>query len=86
MLQKEVITMRKACNDKDQRLKDKGKAIEMLERKVETLNKAMEIESKKNRRDMSAMEKEVAAVRGVNGQVNRTRHASAPRRSVNGVG
>lgn len=85
MLQKQVITMRKACNEKDQRLKDKDNAIEMLARKVETLNKAMEIESKKMRRDMSAMEKEVAAIRGVNGRDHRTRHASAPRRSVNGA-
>jgi len=35
----------------------------MLAKKVDTLNKAMEVESKKMRREMAAMEKEFAAVR-----------------------
>lgn len=64
MLQKEVITLRKACHEKDQSLKDKDDAIEMLAKKVDTLNKAMEVESKKMRREMAAMEKEVNALRG----------------------
>lgn len=36
----------------------------MLAKKVDTLNKAMEVESKKMRREMAAMEKEVNALRG----------------------
>ncbi|XP_017249135.1 microtubule-associated protein 70-2 isoform X1 [Daucus carota subsp. sativus] len=79
MLQKEVITMRKACLKKDQGLKEKDNTIEMLAKKVETLNKAIETESKKMRRDMRAMEKEFTEISGVNGQDHR-----APRRSVNG--
>jgi len=63
MLQKEVVSLRKACHEKDQSLKDKDDAIEMLAKKVDTLNKAMEVESKKMRREMAAMEKEFAAVR-----------------------
>ncbi|XP_031494750.1 microtubule-associated protein 70-1-like [Nymphaea colorata] len=63
MLQKEVITLRKAAHEKDQSLKDKDDAIEMLAKKVETLTKAMEVEAKKMRREVAAMEKEVAAMR-----------------------
>ncbi|XP_062220229.1 microtubule-associated protein 70-2-like [Phragmites australis] len=63
MLQKEVVSLRKACNEKDQSLKDKDDAIEMLAKKVDTLNKAMEVEAKRMRREMAVMEKEFAAVR-----------------------
>ncbi|KAK9105894.1 hypothetical protein Scep_022738 [Stephania cephalantha] len=63
MLQKEVIALRKAGHEKDQSLKDKDDAIEMLAKKVDTLTKAMEVEAKKMRREVAAMEKEVAAMR-----------------------
>ncbi|KAL5223578.1 hypothetical protein ABZP36_010217 [Zizania latifolia] len=63
MLQKEVISLRKVCYEKDQSLKDKDDAIEMLAKKVDTLTKAMEVEAKKMRREVTAMEKEVAAMR-----------------------
>ncbi|CAL9087836.1 unnamed protein product [Musa acuminata var. zebrina] len=63
MLQKEVITLRKACHEKDQSLKDKDDAIEILAKKVDTLTKAMEVEAKKMRREVATMEKEVAAMR-----------------------
>ena len=63
MLQKEVVSLRKACHEKDQSLKDKDDAIEMLAKKVDTLTKAMEVEAKKMRREVAAMEKEVAAMR-----------------------
>ncbi|ESQ33141.1 hypothetical protein EUTSA_v10003816mg [Eutrema salsugineum] len=77
LLQKEVITLRKAANDKDQSLRDKDEAIEMLARKVETLTKAMEVEAKKMRREVAAMEKEVSAMRVDNkGSDNRTRRLS----------
>ncbi|PSS01739.1 Microtubule-associated protein like [Actinidia chinensis var. chinensis] len=85
MLQKEVITLRKACHEKDQSLKDKDDAIEMLAKKVETLNKAMEAEAKKVRRDVAAMEKEVAALRISKEQDRRVRWLSAPHGAVNGV-
>lgn len=62
MLQKEVIALRKACCLKDQNLKDKDVAIEMLTKKVETLNKAIEVEGKKTRREIAAMEKEFASL------------------------
>lgn len=63
MLQREVISLRKAGLEKDQSLKDKDDAIEMLAKKVETLTKAMEVEAKKMRREVAAMEKEVASIR-----------------------
>ncbi|EPS64520.1 hypothetical protein M569_10261 [Genlisea aurea] len=63
LLQKEVVALRKAGNEKDQSLKDKDDAIEMLAKKVETLTKAMDVEAKKMRREVAAMEKEVAAMR-----------------------
>ncbi|XP_021621713.1 microtubule-associated protein 70-1 [Manihot esculenta] len=79
MLQKEVMTLRKASQEKDQSLKDKDDAIEMLAKKVDTLNKAMEVESKKMRREMAAMEKEVAAMQVSKERDHRTRRSSAPR-------
>ncbi|KAL8160148.1 hypothetical protein V2J09_001685 [Rumex salicifolius] len=63
LLQKEVIALRRAGHEKDQSLKDKDDAIEMLAKKVETLTKAMEVEAKRMRREVAAMEKEVAAMR-----------------------
>ncbi|KAL5812024.1 hypothetical protein ACOSQ3_026974 [Xanthoceras sorbifolium] len=84
MLQKEVVTLRKACHEKDQSLKDKDDAVEMLAKKVDTLSKAMEIEAKKMRREVAAKEKEVAAMRGSSKEHDqRTRRASAPRGAVN---
>ncbi|MED6171221.1 hypothetical protein PIB30_038756 [Stylosanthes scabra] len=82
MLQKEVVSLRKACHEKDQSLKDKDDAIEMLAKKVDTLNKAMEVEAKKMRREVASMEKEVAAMRVSKDNDHRTRRSSAPRGSV----
>ncbi|XP_010914823.1 microtubule-associated protein 70-1 [Elaeis guineensis] len=63
ILQKEVISLRKACHEKDQCLKDKDNSIEMLSRKIDTLTKAMEVETKKLRREKAAIEKVVASIR-----------------------
>ncbi|KAL5721914.1 hypothetical protein ACHQM5_005499 [Ranunculus cassubicifolius] len=73
MLQKEVIALRKAGNEKDQSLKDKDDAIEMLAKKVETLTKAMEVEARKMRREVAAMEKEVASIRVEKDHENRAK-------------
>ncbi|KAJ1395051.1 Microtubule-associated protein 70 [Sesbania bispinosa] len=83
MLQKEVISLRKACHEKDQNLKSKDDAIEMLAKKVDTLNKAMEVEARRMRREVASMEKEVAAMRVNKEHDHRTRRASAPRGAVN---
>ncbi|KAJ0980509.1 hypothetical protein J5N97_008764 [Dioscorea zingiberensis] len=63
ILQKEVIALRKACNEKEQSLKDKDSSIEMLSRKIDTLTKAMDVETKKLRREKAVIEKEVATMR-----------------------
>ncbi|XP_058078424.1 microtubule-associated protein 70-2-like [Magnolia sinica] len=84
MLQKEVVTLRKACHEKDQSLKDKDDAIEMLAKKVDTLNKAMEVEAKKMRREVAVMEKEVAAMRVDKVHELRARRLTASKGPVNG--
>ncbi|KAK6931641.1 Microtubule-associated protein 70 [Dillenia turbinata] len=76
LLQKEVIALRKAGHEKDQSLKDKDDAIEMLAKKVDTLTKAMEVEAKKMRREVAAMEKEVAAMRVEKEHENRAKRFS----------
>ncbi|KAI7748774.1 hypothetical protein M8C21_022778, partial [Ambrosia artemisiifolia] len=82
MLQKEVLNLQKACQQKDQNLKEKENTIEILARNVETLNRAMEVESKKTRREIAAMEKELASLRvdkGRDGQTARRTSTSTPR-------
>nr|XP_004498246.1 microtubule-associated protein 70-2-like [Cicer arietinum] len=83
VLQKEVIALRKAGQEKDQSLKDKDDAIEMLAKKVDTLTKAMEVEAKKMRREVAAMEKEVAAMRVDKEQENRAKRFSNIKGPVN---
>ncbi|KAJ8646401.1 hypothetical protein MRB53_008149 [Persea americana] len=83
ILQKEVISLRKACHEKDQSLEDKDDAIEMLAKKVDTLNKAMEVEAKKMRREIAVMEKEVAALRIDKEHELRTRRLSTSKGSLN---
>lgn len=51
----------------------------MLAKKVDTLQKAMEVEAKKMRREVAVMEKEVAAMRVDKEQDNRAkRYSKAP--------
>ncbi|KAL3635935.1 hypothetical protein CASFOL_020482 [Castilleja foliolosa] len=83
LLQKEVVSLRKAGHEKDQSLKDKDDAIEMLAKKVETLTKAMEVEAKKMRREVAAMEKEVASMRVDKEHENRAKRFGNSKSSVN---
>eukprot|EP00262_Sarcandra_glabra_P019425 TRINITY_DN7313_c0_g2_i1.p1 TRINITY_DN7313_c0_g2~~TRINITY_DN7313_c0_g2_i1.p1 ORF type:complete len:348 (-),score=78.89 TRINITY_DN7313_c0_g2_i1:150-1046(-) len=83
MLQKEVIALRKAGYEKDQSLKDKDDAIEMLAKKVDTLTKAMEVEAKKMRREVAAMEKEVAAMRVDKEHENRAKRLGTSKGPMN---
>lgn len=55
----------------------------MLDKKVETLTKAMDVEAKKMRREMTAMEKEVAAIRAEKERNLRTRHLASSKGLVN---
>uniref|UniRef100_A0ACD5YTQ6 Uncharacterized protein n=1 Tax=Avena sativa TaxID=4498 RepID=A0ACD5YTQ6_AVESA len=79
MLQKEVVSLRKTCHERDQSLKDKDDAIEMLAKKVDTLTKAMEVEAKKMRREVAAMEKEVSAIRLEKEQENKSKRLGSLR-------
>ncbi|KAI9074988.1 hypothetical protein K1719_043038 [Acacia pycnantha] len=83
LLQKEVLALRKAGLEKDQNLKDKDDAIEMLAKKVDTLTKAMEVEAKKMRREVAVMEKEVAAMRVEKEQENRAKRFGNSKGPVN---
>lgn len=55
----------------------------MLAKKVDTLNKAMEVEAKKMRREIVVMEKEVAALRIDKEHELRTRRRSTSKGSLN---
>ncbi|KAG4999286.1 hypothetical protein JHK87_020358 [Glycine soja] len=83
LLQKEVLALRKVGHEKDQSLKDKDDAIEMLAKKVDTLTKAMEVEAKKMRREVASMEKEVAAMRVEKEQDTRAKRFSNVKGPVN---
>ncbi|CAN1135784.1 Microtubule-associated protein 70-5 [Linum perenne] len=53
-LQKEVITLRKTCEVKDNCLNAKDQQIQMLMRKVDSLTKSIEVESRKLKREAAA--------------------------------
>ncbi|KAK9152404.1 hypothetical protein Syun_010713 [Stephania yunnanensis] len=62
-LQREVISLRKSCEDKEGTLNAKDDEIKILMRKVDALTKAMEVESKKLKREAAAREKEVMSAK-----------------------
>eukprot|EP00850_Spirogloea_muscicola_P003870 SM000016S01858 [mRNA] locus=s16:222780:225415:- [translate_table: standard] len=62
-LQREVLALRRAAVEKEQTLKDKDDATEILSKRVETLAKALESEGKKFRREVAARDKQVEALR-----------------------
>lgn len=55
----------------------------MLAKKVDTLTKAMEVEAKKMRREVTVLEKEVAAMRVDKEQDNRAKRAGNSKGHVN---
>ncbi|ESQ55711.1 hypothetical protein EUTSA_v10024950mg [Eutrema salsugineum] len=59
-LQKEVITLRKICESKEGTINAKNEEIKMLLKKVDALTKAIEVETKKAKREAAAREKENA--------------------------
>lgn len=60
-LQKDVISLRKACQAKDDGLKDKEEEIKILLKKIEALNKAIELEARKVKKQKSAAQKATAS-------------------------
>jgi hypothetical protein len=55
----------------------------MLSKKVDTLTKAMEVEAKKMRREVTAVEKEVVILRAEKEQERRVRRSSMTKVPVN---
>ncbi|XP_020572929.1 microtubule-associated protein 70-5-like [Phalaenopsis equestris] len=70
-LQKEVISLRKLQEEKDELLNAKEYDINLLKRKIDALTKAMEVEAKSMRRAIATREKEVLQKSEDNKQKNR---------------
>ncbi|KAL3850958.1 hypothetical protein ACJIZ3_012840 [Penstemon smallii] len=62
-LQKEVINLRKSCDLKATTLHAKDDEIKVLMKKVETLTRAMEVESKKMKREAATREKNSTSIK-----------------------
>ncbi|OMO64681.1 Myosin II heavy chain-like protein [Corchorus olitorius] len=62
-LQKEVINLRKCCEAKDSSLNAKNEEIKILVKKVEAFSRALEVESKRVKREAIAKEKEIGSAK-----------------------
>ncbi|XP_013671331.1 microtubule-associated protein 70-5 isoform X1 [Brassica napus] len=80
-LQKEVISLRKICESKEGTINAKNEEIKMLLKKVHALTKAIEVETKKAKREAAAREKE-NALAILNEESKRCRKANLRRRFV----
>ncbi|CAN7013329.1 unnamed protein product, partial [Brassica rapa subsp. trilocularis] len=78
-LQKEVIALRKVCESKEGTINAKNEEIKMLLKKVDALTKAIEVETKKAKREAAAREKE-NALAVLNEEPKQCRKANLPRR------
>ncbi|KAL1559988.1 microtubule-associated protein 70-5-like isoform X1 [Salvia divinorum] len=78
-LQKEVIHLRKSSDLKDMTLHSKDEEIKLLMKKVETLARAIEVESKKIKREAAIREKDSALVK----LDEKIRSPNSSKRSVN---
>ncbi|XP_013733773.1 microtubule-associated protein 70-5-like [Brassica napus] len=80
-LQKEVISLRKICESKEGTINAKNEEIKMLLKKVDALTKAIEVETKKAKREAAAREKE-NALASLSEESKRCRKANLPRSRV----
>ncbi|KAG2238999.1 hypothetical protein Bca52824_089859 [Brassica carinata] len=80
-LQKEVIALRKICESKEGTINARNEEIKMLLKKVDALTKAIEVETKKAKREAAAREKE-NALAVLNEESKRCRKANLPRSRV----
>ncbi|CAE6191585.1 unnamed protein product [Arabidopsis arenosa] len=80
-LQKEVIALRKICESKEGTINAKNEEIKMLMKKVDALTKAIEVETKKAKREAAAREKE-NALAVLNEESKQCRKAKLPRSRV----
>ncbi|XP_068668510.1 microtubule-associated protein 70-5-like [Aristolochia californica] len=82
-IQREVISLRKFCQEKDGILNAKEHEIKMLQRKSDGLTKAMEIEAKKMKREAAAREKDALLAKS-NDNKQKNRNTNVLKRSVQG--
>ncbi|KAM7525303.1 hypothetical protein LguiA_015205 [Lonicera macranthoides] len=75
-LQKEVISLRKSCEAKDSILNAKDEEVKMLMKKVDTLIKSFEVESKKMKREAAIREKDSASAKADDNKKNRNTNSS----------
>ncbi|CAA0395571.1 unnamed protein product [Arabidopsis thaliana] len=80
-LQKEVIALRKLCESKEGTINAKNEEIKMLLKKVDALTKAIEVETKKAKREAAAREKENALAM-LNEESKQCRKAKLPRSRI----
>nr|ABD65132.1 Myosin II heavy chain-like domain containing protein [Brassica oleracea] len=80
-LQKEVIALRKVCESKEGTINAKNEEIKMLLKKVDALTKAIEVETKKAKREAAAREKENTLAL-LNEEPKQCRKANLPRRKT----
>ncbi|CAH8387758.1 unnamed protein product [Eruca vesicaria subsp. sativa] len=80
-LQKEVIALRKICESKEGTISAKNEEIKMLLKKVDALTKAIEVETKKAKREAAVREKE-NALGMLNEEPKQCRKANLPRSRV----
>eukprot|EP00268_Persea_americana_P051718 TRINITY_DN5732_c0_g1_i3.p1 TRINITY_DN5732_c0_g1~~TRINITY_DN5732_c0_g1_i3.p1 ORF type:complete len:594 (+),score=175.16 TRINITY_DN5732_c0_g1_i3:348-2129(+) len=80
-LQREVIYLRKLCEEKDGNLHIRDQEIKMLLKKVEALTKAMEVESKKMKREAAAREKEMILAKSEDSK-QKNKNTNVPRRAT----
>ncbi|AEE83864.1 Microtubule-associated protein 70 [Arabidopsis suecica] len=80
-LQKEVIALRKLCESKEGTINAKNEEIKMLLKKVDALTKAIEVETKKAKREAAAREKENALAM-LNEESKLCRKAKLPRSRI----
>ncbi|PIA58236.1 hypothetical protein AQUCO_00500288v1 [Aquilegia coerulea] len=80
-LQKEVINLRRLCEEKDANLNAKDEEIKMLMWKVDALAKAIEVESRKLKREVAARDKDVVMPKADNSNKQKMQTANFTKRA-----
>ncbi|KAF8096808.1 hypothetical protein N665_0301s0052 [Sinapis alba] len=81
-LQKEVIALRKVCESKEGTINAKNEEIKMLLKKVVALTRAIEVETKKAKREAAAAREKENALALLNEESKQCRKANLPRSRV----
>ncbi|KAF8044989.1 hypothetical protein N665_5847s0001 [Sinapis alba] len=81
-LQKKVIALRKVCESKEGTINAKNEEIKMLLKKVDALTRAIEVETKKAKREATAAREKENALALLNEESKQCRKANLPRSRV----